>query len=112
MAQVKAGPRTARKITINDGNKSYDIIPGGEASATVDVPDSVVKGKFVQQLINSGDLIVTGYKEPVEEDDEEENEKLIKLREEAQSMGLEVDKRWKAARLQKAIDEAKAPKAQ
>lgn len=109
MAQVKAGPRTARAITINEGDKTYNIVPGGEASEFVDVPDSVVRGKFVQNLINSGDLIVKGYKEPVKGEDDEEDEKLATLRQEAQSLGLKVDARWKAERLQKEIDEAKAP---
>ncbi|CAA9993652.1 unnamed protein product [Nesidiocoris tenuis] len=103
------GPRTARAITINEGDKTYNIVPGGDASEFVDVPDSVVRGKFVQNLINSGDLIVKGYKEPVKGEDDEEDEKLATLRQEAQSLGLKVDARWKAERLQKEIDEAKAP---
>jgi len=109
MAQVKAGPRTARSITINHGNAAYEIIPGGDNSAFVEVPNDVVKSKFVQNLINSGDLIVKGYEEPVKGKDEDEDERLNKLRQEAQSMGLEFDKRMKADTLQKKIDEAKAP---
>lgn len=109
MAQVKAGPRTARSITINHGDAAYEIIPGGDNSAFVEVPNDVIKGKFVQNLINSGDLIVKGYEEPVKGKDEEEDERLNKLRQEAQSMGLEFDKRMKADTLQKKIDEAKAP---
>lgn len=109
MAQVKASPRTARAITINEGDKVYNVVPGGEDSEFVEVPDSVVRGKFVQALINSGELIVKGYKEPVKGEDDEEEEKLLKLRQEAQSLGLKVDARWKADRLQKEIDEAKAP---
>lgn len=105
MAQVKAGSRTARPITINHGDKQYEIIPNGDQSQFVDVPNEVVKTKFVQNLIESGDLVVKGYTDPAEEDD-----KLADLRKEAQSMGIEVDKRWKAERLQKEIDEAKAPK--
>jgi len=109
MAQVKAGARTARPITINHGDKQYEIIPNGDSSQFVDVPNDVVKTKFVQNLINSGDLIVKGYEEPVKGKDEEEDERLVTLRQEAQSMGLEIDKRWKAERLQKEIDQAKAP---
>ncbi len=109
MAQVKSGARTARPITINHGDKSYQIIPNGDDSQFVDVPNEVVKTKFVQNLINSGELIVKGYSEPVKGKDEDEEERLRGLREEAQSMGIEVDKRWKADRLQRAIDEAKAP---
>lgn len=109
MAQVKAGSRTARSITINHGDKTYNIVPGGDNSAFVEVPNEVVKGKFVQNLINSGDLIVKGYSEPVKGKDEDEDERLNSLRQEAQSMGLEFDKRMKADTLQKKIDEAKAP---
>lgn len=109
MAQVKAGGRTARSITINHGETKYEIIPNGDNSQFVEVPNEVVKGKFVQNLINSGDLIVKGYEEPVKGKDAEEDERLVTLRQEAQSLGIEIDKRWKAERLQKEIDEAKAP---
>lgn len=110
MAQAKAGGRTARPITINHGDKKYEIIPNGDNSQFVEVPNEVVKTKFVQSLIDSGELIVKGYEEPVKGKDEEEDERLNTLRLEAQSLGIEIDKRWKAERLQKEIDEAKAPK--
>lgn len=110
MAQVKAGARTARPITINHGDKQYAIIPNGDSSQFVDVPNDVVKTKFVQNLINSGDLIVKGYEEPVKGKDDDEDDKLAALRQEAQSLGIDFDKRMKAETLQKKIDEAKAPK--
>ncbi len=109
MAQIKSGARTARPITINHGDKSYQIIPNGDESQFVDVPNDVVKTKFVQHLINSGELIVKGYEEPVKGRDEEEEQRLQSLRQEAQNLGIEIDKRWKAERLQKEIDRAKAP---
>lgn len=109
MAQVKSGARTARSITINHGSDKYEIIPNGDNSQFVEVPNEVVKISFVQNLINSGDLIVKGYEEPVKGKDNEEDEKLATLRQEAQNLGIEIDKRWKAERLQKEIDQAKAP---
>lgn len=109
MAQVKAGSRTARSITINHGGAKYEIIPGGDNSEFVEVPDEAVKQKFVQHLIDSGELIVKGYSEPVKGENDEEDEKLINARKEAQSLGIKIDKRWKLDRLQTEIDEAKAP---
>lgn len=109
MAQVKSGARTARSITINHGDKKYQIIPNGDNSQFVEVPNDVVKTKFVQNLVDSGELIVKGQEEPLKGKDEEEDNRLATLRQQAQSMGIEVDKRWKLDRLQKEIDEAKAP---
>jgi hypothetical protein len=110
MAQVKSGARTARPITINHGSDKYEIIPNGDNSQFVEVPNDVVKTQFVQNLINSGDLIVKGYEEPKKGKDDEEDEKLASLRQEAQSLGIDFDGRASAATLQKKIDEAKAPK--
>ncbi len=109
MAQVKAGPRTARPITINHGADQYEIIPNGDNSQFVEVPADVVKTKFVQSLVDSGDLIVKGGQEPVKGKDDEEDERLNNLREEARNLGIKFDGRASAETLQKKIDEAKAP---
>lgn len=107
MAKVKAAPNTARLITINDTDgKSYDIIPGGEGEVVI--PNRLAKGPFVQGLVKSGDLIVTevGDDEPETGDDAIVEE----LRAQAEELGVKVDKRWKAERIQQEIDKAKEDK--
>jgi hypothetical protein len=45
----------ARLITINHNGKRYDVKPGENPS--VDVPDEACKTAFVQNLINTGQLL-------------------------------------------------------
>lgn len=95
MAIVKSGQQTARLITINHAGKSYDIIPGDSAQ----VPNAAVKIPFVQSLISEGSLIVTDV-------GEDEDDGLDLLRAQAEALGIKVDKRWKAEKLQAAIEDA------
>lgn len=107
MAKVKAAPQTARLITINDTDgKAYDIIPGGEGEVVI--PNRLAHGAFVQALIKQGDLIVTeiGDDEPETGDDAVVEE----LRAQAEELGVKVDKRWKAERIQQEIAKAKEEK--
>lgn len=109
MAKVKAAPNTARLITINDTDgKSYDIIPGGDGATEVVIPNRLAKGPFVQGLVKSGELIVTevGDDEPETGDDAV----VEGLRAQAEELGVKVDKRWKAERIQQEIDKAKEEK--
>lgn len=101
MAKVKAGPQTARLITINHNGKSYDIVPGGTGAVFVDVPNDAVKTPFVKALIESGELVMVESDSPVEDDDG-----LDELRAEAEKLGVKVDKRWKEERIQQEIDKA------
>ena len=101
MALLKTGTQTARLITINHDGKSYNIIPGGKDSEFVEVPDSALDMSFVVSLIESGDLI--GKKGSLSTN----SVTIDDLRNEAESLGITVDKRWKTARLQMEIDSVK-----
>ena len=102
MAKVKAASQTARLITINDTDgKSYDVVPGGDGSVEVVIPNRLAHGAFVQALIKQGDLILTEDGE-----DEKEDGDIEDLRAQAEELGIQVDKRWKASRLQQEIDKA------
>jgi len=106
---LKCGFTTARKITINDTEKdekghkkTYNLIPGG---GEVHVPDRLVKSKFVQALIASGDIVNLGQ---AEADAPTAGEELEALRQQCDLLGIEYDGRWKAGRLQAEIDKATA----
>lgn len=93
-----------RLITVNgsmgaDGyTEFYDIKPG--ENPAVEVPDALCKSDFVKNLINIGELIVLQSEAaPVDTD---------ALRDEAMLLGIKVDKKWDAARIQAEIDKANA----
>jgi len=98
MAKVKAGPQTARLITLNDTDgKAYDIVPTAEE---IEIPNRLAHSAFAQALAKDGHIVLTDVGE--DESDEED------LRAEAEELGVKVDKRWKADRLQQEIDAARA----
>lgn len=100
MAKVKAAPQTARLITINDmDGTAYDILPGGDE---VEIPNRLARGAFAQALAKEGHFVLTEVGE-----DEQEDDDIDELRAQAEGLGIQVDKRWKAARLQQEIDKAK-----
>lgn len=103
MAKVKAGPQTARLITLNhtDGS-SYDVVPGGADAAEVEIPNRLAHSPFVQALAKEGQVILSD----VGEDEPEDGD----LHAEAEELGIKVDKRWKAERIQQEIDKVKADK--
>lgn len=78
--------------------QKYKILPGG---GEADVPDEVVSRSFAKALVASGDLALVGPSAQAEPE-----EGIDALRDEAESLGVKVDKRWKADRLQKEIDAA------
>ena len=97
MAKVKAAPQTARLITINDTDgTAYDILPAGDE---VEIPNRLAKGSFVQALAKEGHIVLTDVGE-----DESEDADIDELRAQAEELGIQVDKRWKASRLQAEID--------
>lgn len=99
MAKVKAAPNTARLITLNDTDgQAYDIVPGGADSAEVEIPNRLAHSTFAQALAKDGHIILSDVTEDEPEDD------LDALREEAEKLGIKVDKRWKAERIQQEID--------
>lgn len=101
MAKVKASPNTARLITLNDTDgQAYDIVPGGEDSAEVEIPNRLAHSAFAQALAKDGHIILSDVGDVESEDDD--------LRAEAEELGVKVDKRWKADRLQQEIDAARA----
>lgn len=103
MAKVKAAPQTARLITINDTDgTAYDILPGGADAAEVEIPNRLAHSPFVQALAKEGHVVLSD----VGEDEPEDGG----LHAEAEELGIKVDKRWKAERIQQEIDKAKADK--
>lgn len=97
MAKVKAAPQTARLITINDmDGTAYDILPGGDE---VEIPNRLVRGAFAQALAKEGHIVLTDVGE-----DESEDADIDELRAQAEALGIKVDKRWKAEKLQAAIE--------
>lgn len=100
----------ARLITINhlvDGTEtSYPILPG--ENPAVEVPDAVAKIDFVKALLKNGDLRRVGADELESDDDDEGDDDIEALREQAGRAGVKVNKTWGKARL---LDEiAKATK--
>ena len=101
MAIVKSAPQTARLITLNDvDGKAYDVVPGGNESAEVEIPNRLAHSEFVQALAKDGHIILSDVGDVESEDDD--------LRAEAEELGIKVDKRWKADRLQHEIAAARA----
>lgn len=102
----------ARLITINhlvDGTEtSYPILPG--ENPAVEVPDAVAKIDFVKALLKNGDLRRVGADELESEDDDEGDDDIEALREQAGRAGVKVNKTWGKSRL---LDEiAKGTKAE
>lgn len=101
MALVKTGTQTARLITINYEDSSYNIIPSGKDSEFVEIPDELLDLPFVDALIEDGTLVAKrGQLSKV-------GESIDDLRAEAESLGVVVDKRWKVGRLKLEIESAR-----
>ncbi len=85
---------------------SWKLIPAGPA---VEVADYACEYDYVQNMINKGDLAVlagsTGG-QVVDSTASVVDEELEALREEAECLGIKVNKRWKAATLRDKIAEA------
>lgn len=92
-----------RLVTINapmtEGGYTefYDIKPGDNPA--VEVPDEHCKSDFVKNLLNTGDLT---RMTPADTDSDD----VGPLRDEAMLLGIKVDKKWDAARIQSEIDKA------
>ncbi len=97
----------ARLIIINlrDGESetSYQILPG--ENPAVEVPDAAAKLDFVKHLLKSGALRRVGADE-LEADEDEEGEQT--LAEQAEALGIKVDKRWSEDTLREEIAKAQA----
>lgn len=102
----------ARLITINhlvgDKETSYPILPG--ENPAVEVPDEVAKIDFVKALLKNGDLRRVGADELESDDDDEGDDDIEVLREQAGRAGVKVNKTWGKARLLEEI--AKAAKSE
>lgn len=97
MAKVKAAPQTARLITINDmDGTAYDILPSGDE---VEIPNRLAHSAFAQALAKEGHVVLSDVGE-----DESEDADIDELRAQAEALGIKVDKRWKAEKLQAAIE--------
>lgn len=98
----------ARLITINHlvGEKetSYPILPG--ENPAVEVPDAVAKIDFVKALLKNGDLRRVGADELDAEEDDDGDDVIAQLRDEATELGIEVNGRWGEKRLREEIAKA------
>jgi ABC-type proline/glycine betaine transport system ATPase subunit len=90
-------PSTIVKGKVEVGEK-FRLKAAGPAVA---VPDELCKGQMIRALIESGDVIV--IPESLAAVDP-----LAELRAEAESLGIEVDKRWGEKRIQEEIARVKA----
>ena len=88
------GPMTGEGYT-----EHYDVLPG--ENPPTEVPDALCKSDFVKNLIKIGEL--TQVVAP-----ESDGNYLGALRDEAMLLGIKVDKKWDAARIQSEIDKANA----
>jgi hypothetical protein len=93
-----------RLITINAAmteggyTEFYNVLPGD--NPPVEIPDHLTKSDFVKNLLNTGDLT---RMTPAESDGD-----VDALRDEAMLLGIKVDKKWDATRIQSEIDKANA----
>lgn len=78
--------KSARLITINGGEESFDILPGNNPS--VEVPNELCDGDFAKALIECGDLVVESDEDASSSEyDGFEKKDLVELCEEK---GIEV----------------------
>lgn len=96
----------ARLIVINDGEKSFEIIPG--VNQSVKISDAAAKLSFTQGLLASGDLLeVAGKKEAPsaepEPTDELDRDAIIQ---QLTELGVEFNKSAQVKTLKKLLDEA------
>ena len=105
----------ARLITINGAMEnnvrrtSYKIKPGNNPS--VDVPDELCKNKFVESLIEDGDLVVVGQQATVETTETtSEYSDMTKgdLKEYAESLGIDVKSAWSKVEIIAEIEKVEA----
>lgn len=92
----------ARLITVNgvssDGVvESFKVLPGN--NPPTEVPDKYCKSDFVKHLLKAGELSVV-------QADEEEEDDTAGLKEQAEALGIKVDKRWGADRIRSEIEKA------
>lgn len=97
-------------VKLTNNAKCAIIVPGvGELAKleglvapgdSIEVDESLTKSDFIQHLIDEGYLVVSGV-QPVAVTTEPDE--LDALREQAEMLGIEVDKRWKAGRLREEI---------
>lgn len=85
----------ARLITINHNGKSYRLLPAGDS---VEAPESIKDSKFFTLLLREGSVRIT----------DDTVDPLQTLRDEAEELGVSVDKRWGEAKLRQSIEDAKA----
>lgn len=93
----------ARLITINllvgEQLNEYQILPGDNEPTKV--PSAVKELDFVKALLGAGDLSI------VDTIEDEEDNGLAALQEEAKALGVKVDGRWSEDRLREEIAKAK-----
>jgi len=95
--------KSARLITINHEGEKYRLIPAGKPVA---FPSDKAEGcKFLQILVKDGNVDIL---DGPDKSEAKEPDPLEGLRDEAEGLGITVDKRWGEAKLKEAIDAAKA----
>lgn len=96
----------ARLITINADGKKYQVLPG--LNPVVEVPDEVAKIPFVKALLKNGSLRRIS-KVDVDGDDSASYDAMdreMELIDQAEKLGIAVDKRWGEKRLLEEIAKA------
>lgn len=94
----------ARLIVINDGKKSFEVIPG--VNESVEISSAAAELQFTKQLLQSGDLIEVADKKPVQADgpaDELDRDAIIQ---QLTELGVEFNKSAQVKTLKKLLDEA------
>jgi len=91
----------ARLITYSFKKEKYKLMPAGDP---VEIPDEAKdESPYLKTLLANGTLAI------VEGEAKAEAEKAIAtLREEAEGLGIDVDKRWGETRLKEEIEKALA----
>lgn len=99
---MKIKNNCARLITINYDFNSYKLMPAGES---VEIPDEAnTECKFLSLLLADRSVIITEEPKAAKESKSD----LADLIAEAESLGIEVDKRWGEKKLKEAIAAANA----
>jgi hypothetical protein len=95
--------KSARLITFVWKSKKYKLMPAGDA---VEVPEEAKASKFLRALEKEGSVTVRASED--QESLLDDIDDLAELREEADDLGITVDKRWGESRLREEIEKAKS----
>lgn len=93
----------ARLISINDGKKVFDIIPG--INAVVEISESAAGLAFTKNLLKSGDLIEVAEPQKTEKENSDNLDRAAII-EQLEELGVEFNKSAQVKTLKKLLDES------